>query len=360
MHPLTTQKASAIVSPYKEVSWKKDMDIETLEFRAACLQAARNFFITHHYLELDTPALAPALIPESCLEVFRTEYLKPFKTGADAAVPLFLVPSPEIFIKPIIAAHGRSVFQLSKCYRNGESVGHIHSPEFTMLEYYTMHADYKDSIAVTESFLQEMVRAVRKLPLADTELGAILSKPFLQLTMDEAFRKYAGFSLAEAETTQELAIQAEQQGLDTRDQYESWAWDDLYELLLVHCVEPRLPTDVPTALLDYPARVPCLAGERTENRTAPDGHPIVWSTKERWEVYVRGVELANCYTEARNADEINRYFSEEAAAKERLARVPHPVPQNFGEICARMPPCSGVAMGFDRLIMLLCGKKTIC
>ena len=93
------------------------MDIKALEFRAACLQAARNFFIGRGYLELDTPPL----IPEICLEVFRTEYLKPFKTGEEAAVPLFLVPSPpkyssEVFIKPVIAAHGCSVFQLSKCY----------------------------------------------------------------------------------------------------------------------------------------------------------------------------------------------------------------------------------------------------
>lgn len=335
------------------------MDIETLEFRAACLQAARNFFIEHHYLELDTPALAPALIPEACLEVFRTEYLKPFKTGEDAAVPLFLVPSPEVFIKPIIAAHGRSVFQLSKCYRNCESVGYIHSPEFTMLEYYTMQAHYKDSIPLTERFLRTMAQAVSALPLADPDAGLILSKPFLQLTMDEAFQQYAGFSLAEAETAQELAVYAEQQGLGSRSLYESWAWDDLYELLLVHCIEPKLPTDVPVALLDYPARAPCLAGEQVERRTAADGHTVTWKTKERWEVYVRGVELANCYTEARNAAEINRYFAAEAAIKKSSARVPHPIPQNFGELCARMPPCSGVAMGFDRLIMLLCGKKTL-
>ena len=334
------------------------MDREAIEFRAACLQAARNFFIGRGYLELDTPALAPALIPESCLEVFRTEYLKPFKTGEEAAVPLFLVPSPEVFIKPVIAAHGQPVFQLSKCYRNCESVGHIHSPEFTMLEYYTMQADYRDSIKITEVFLQTMAQAVAGLPLADPELGAVLSKPFLPLTMDEAFTRYAGFSLAEAETL-ELAFHAERLGLGGRAQYESWAWDDLYELLLVHCIEPQLPSDVPVALLDYPARVPSLAQERTEQRTAATGRKYIWKTKERWEVYVRGVELANCYTEARDAEEINRSFADEAAIKNAATRVPHPVPHNFGEICARMPPCSGVAMGFDRLIMLLGGKKTL-
>ena len=76
-------------------------------------------------------------------------------------------------------------------------------------------------------------------------------------------------------------------------------------------------------------------------------------------MYVRGVELANCYTEARAAGEINRSFADEAAVKNATARVPHPVPDNFGGICAHMPSCSGVAMGFDRLIMLLGGKKTL-
>lgn len=334
------------------------MDIETLEFRAVCLQAARKFFAGHEYLELDTPALAHALIPESCLEVFRTEYLKPFKTGKDAAVSLFLVPSPEVFIKPVIAEHGRSVFQLSKSYRNCESIGHIHSPEFTMLEYYTVHADYLDSIVLTESFLRAMVEAVAALPLADPQAAHILSKPFMRITMDEAFKRYAHFSLAEAEKA-DLAFHADRLGLGSCAQYEGWAWDDLYELLLVHCVEPNLPHDVPVALLDYPARVPCLAQEQTEQRIAADGHRYVWQTKQRWEVYVQGVELANCYTEARDAEEINAAFCAEAQIKNTASRVPHPVPEHFGEICARMPPCSGVAMGFDRLIMLLAGKSSL-
>lgn len=334
------------------------MDIEALEFRACCLQAARNFFITRGYLELDTPALAATLIPESCLEVFRTEYLRPFNTDKAAAVPLFLTPSPEIFIKPIIAAHKRSVFQLSKCYRNCESVGHIHSPEFTMLEYYTMQADYRDSLSLTQTFLQTMAQAVSELPLAEPYACSVLTKPFLQLSMEEAFKQYAGFSLAAADI-KELAAHAEQCGLGSKEQYENWAWDDLYELILVHCIEPQLPTDVPVALVDYPAKVPCLAQEHTENLITATGKHIEWTVKERWELYVRGVELANCYTEARNADEIERSFAKEAAAKHNTARVPHPIPKSFGTICSRMPPCSGTAMGFDRLIMLLGGKKTL-
>ena len=118
------------------------MDIETMEFRAACIRAVREFFVKNGYLELDTPALAERLIPETCLEVFKTEYLKPHGSNsrpvngsgqAEKRKALFLTPSPEVFIKPIIAQTGRPVFQISKCYRNTESAGRIHSPEFTML-----------------------------------------------------------------------------------------------------------------------------------------------------------------------------------------------------------------------------------
>ena len=108
------------------------MDLETLQFRARTMQRIREFFIQRGYLELDTPALSSHLIPESCLEVFRTEYIYP---GTQEATPLYLVPSPEVHIKPLIARHKVSMFQLSKCYRNLESCGRIHSPEFTMLEY---------------------------------------------------------------------------------------------------------------------------------------------------------------------------------------------------------------------------------
>lgn len=334
------------------------MDIEALEFRAACIQAARNFFIARQYLELDTPLLAPALIPESCLEVFKTEYVIPFKSGSNATIPLYLTPSPEVFIKPVIAQHHRSVFQLSKCCRNCESTGNIHNPEFTMLEYYTMQADYRHSIVITEQLLQTVAEAVSLLPRADPVMKAVVSKPFLQLTMDEAFSRYAGFSLAEADTEM-LAAQAVRHGLGTQEQYRQWVWDDLYELLLVHCIEPALPKDVPVALLDYPAQVPCLAVEGTECRTVSGGNTLVWKTKERWEVYIGGIELANCYTEERNAAQIDKYFSAESQIKSRTAVVPHRTVENFGDVCAQMPPCSGVALGFDRLIMLLAGAKTL-
>lgn len=314
-----------------------------LKFRSECIHQTRTFFRNKHYLETDTPALAPYLIPETCLEVFTTDYQK---SGEAIIQPLYLVPSPEVYIKQLIADHGVSIFQISKCYRNGESVGRIHSPEFTMLEYYTMGADYRQSLELTESFINTLIQSIAQ--------AIPLHLPFERITMDEAFMQGAGFSLASATESRDLALHAERLGLGDSNDYQGWAWDDLYELLLVHAVEPFLANKEAVFVTDYPARVPTLAQERTVSQAS-----IQWQVKERWELYIRGVEIANCYTEERNKERVDAYIREEGAEKNRSAVTPHPVIDGFGHICARMPPCSGVAVGLDRLIMVLAGKKSI-
>jgi lysyl-tRNA synthetase class 2 len=304
-----------------------------LRERARIIRGARSFFDERNYLELDTPLLAPDLIPESCLEVFETSRILP----SGGAVPYWLIPSPEIWIKKIIAQHHTSVYQICKCFRNGESSGFLHSPEFTMLEYYTMNADYKDSLKITENLFSSL------LPTPHSPL------PFIQITVAEAFARFAGFDLfAAAETEGALETEARRLGLDPPV---GMGMAALYDLIFIHAVEPHLKQDRPVALLDYPAFVPCLA------RKGADG-----KTVERWELYYNGIELANCYSEETDAEQVRNFFENEAAAKERGALVRHRVDHDFWKIfqgTAPFPPCSGVALGLDRLIMALCGRSTI-
>jgi lysyl-tRNA synthetase class 2 len=131
------------------------LDLELLEMRAAVFREIRSFFDRKNFLEVDTPVLAPDLIPETCLEVFRTEYLPP---GGKPPKPYWLVPSPEIWMKKLIAEHGKSVYQICKCFRNGDSTGFLHSPEFTMLEYYTTGFNYLDSLELTEELFDTLWR----------------------------------------------------------------------------------------------------------------------------------------------------------------------------------------------------------
>ncbi|MDR3277004.1 MAG: LysR family transcriptional regulator [Treponema sp.] len=332
------------------------MDIELFEERARIIRGTRAFFDRRGYLELDTPLLAPDLIPEACLEVFETAYLPP--GIAAGGRPYWLIPSPEIWMKRFIARHRRSIYQVCKCFRNVESLGRQHSPEFTMLEYYTMNAGYLDSLALTEEFFGEL--------LGDT--GQVeLRPPFLRITMEEAFERWAGFNLYEAAEAGRLGEEARRLGLDpapgrTRGEGLQGEGDTgaLYDLIFIHAVEPKLPRDRPVALIDYPAFVPCLARGSPKGRLGGSCR-----TRERWELYVRGIELANCYSEETGPEEVRRYFDAETARKEGSALVPHRVDRDYWKLFlpdaagGPFPSCSGVALGLDRLVMVLTGRSSI-
>jgi len=312
------------------------MDLEMLKTRANVIQKVRSFFINKGYLELDTPLLSDNLIPESCLEVFQTERLYP-KGSRKETKTLWLIPSPEIWMKKIIAHHRVNVFQICKCFRNGEQSGHLHNSEFTMLEYYTMDADYMDSLKLTEELFRDF----------DKQDSL---QPFDRITAAQAFKQYAGFDLFKTadKGAGAMAIKARELGLDPMP---DMTVPELYDLIFIHSVEPNLKKEKPIALLDYPEFVPCLAKNKGQ---------IV----ERWELYCNGVELANCFSEETDPEKVKEFFLSEEKEKERTAIVKHKVDQNYWKIFDEktgngFPRCSGVAMGLDRLIMTLTGRRSI-
>jgi len=316
------------------------MDLEMLKKRAAVIKKVRSFFDSKNYLELDTPLLSDNLIPESCLEVFQTERLFP-KGSSKKSYPLWLIPSPEIWMKKIIAQYKENVYQVCRSFRNGESEGHLHNSEFTMLEYYTMNADYMDSLKLTEELFNYLA----------SESPEINFLPFKRITVADSFIQYAGFDLFEAaeKGTNEMTRQAVKLGLDPMAEM---TIPQLYDLIFIHSVEPHLKAEKPVALLDYPAFVPCLA------KKSPDG-----KTVERWELYYNGIELANCFTEEADPHEVKEFFKNEEAEKRHTALVQHNVDENYWKLFDNtgqgFPRCSGVAMGVDRLIMVFTGSKSI-
>jgi lysyl-tRNA synthetase class 2 len=311
--------------------------------RAAIVRSLRAFFDQRDYLEADTPLMADNLIPESCLEVFETEQIVPRGLDALRRQKKYLIPSPEIHLKKLIGQARVNVYEICKCFRNSEQEGSIHNPEFTMLEYYTLGFNYLDSLGLTEELFAE---------LCDRTGNKSLRPPFIRMTMDEAFREYAGFSLDEALLNHSLREKAREKGI-------TGPYTDavFFDLVFVQEVEPRLPKDRPLALLDYPGLVPCLAKNKDE------------SHKERWELYAGSVELANCYTEETDPDAVRVFFQAEAAEKARNALVPHAIDPDYWKnfrACKQedgsllpYPACSGVALGVDRLVMALLGCRTI-
>jgi len=299
-------------------------------------EAVRSYFRGAGYAEVDTPVLSPFLIPEPAIEVFQAEYLPP----RGPSRPMWLAPSPELWMKRLLAAGAGDIFQVSRSFRNCEYGGPHHNPEFRLLEWYTIGADYIDSIGIAEGLFEHLLADV-----APERSASRLSPPFLRMTMEEAFHNWANIDLAGCRDAQGMREAGEANGVSMTG---SPTWEQAFHIVFLPLVEPRLPRDKPLVLLDYPALVPTTA------RCRP-GTP--WA--ERWELFVDGVEIANCYTEETDAAALGRLVQHE---EERRAgcRTSHQVDRGFaGLFPPDFPTCSGTALGMDRLEMVFAGEKSL-
>ncbi|GMO30047.1 MAG: tRNA synthetase, class II [Termitinemataceae bacterium] len=327
------------------------MDIELLHERSRIIKNIRTFFDAKKYLEVDTPLLAPDLIPESCLEVFQTERLPSPLSKYQTKKPYWLIPSPEIWMKKLIAQHKTSIYQICKSFRNGESSGLMHSPEFTMLEYYTMDADYINSLAVSEDLFDNLLCAIDSHAslYCDLQNYKTIAPPFIRMTMEEAFSKFAGFSLTKAIKNKTMYKEALRLGLQVTEDADPAV---LYDLIFISNVETALPKEKPVAILDYPAIVPCLA-------SLNDASIAEEATRQRWELYIHGIEAANCFSEETDPVKVKSFFESEAQIKKEKSFNVHNIDTDYYKIFYGFPRCSGVAMGLDRVIMAITGRKTI-
>jgi elongation factor P--(R)-beta-lysine ligase len=317
------------------------MNAELMLFRARVHTEIRAFFSGRGYLEVITPSLSPVLIPESHLEAFATELVSP----DGPSTPLYLVGSPELWHKRLLSQGSGSIFEIARCFRNGEQKGAHHNPEFNMLEYYTVDADHIDSIAITESLFGHLLDTLhddlRRLGRTKTDLQR-LKPPFERRSIRQVVLERTGIDLNLTAEPKQLREATTEIGLNV-DENETWS--DTFHRILVDRVEPELPTDRPLVLTDYPAAIPTLARKGADSRYS-----------DRWELYAFGMELANCYAEETDPLTVQTFFSEQLAAKKN-SRVPHRVDTNFYRIFdEHFPRCSGVAMGVDRLVMILAGE----
>ncbi|MDC7127326.1 MAG: hypothetical protein PQJ46_17315 [Spirochaetales bacterium] len=311
---------------------------EIMKQRASLLADIRSFFNRNNYIEADVPILTKGVIPESSIELFKTEQKRPYGSPEE----LYLLPSPEYYLKKLISDGSGDLFCISHSFRNSEQNGNWHNPEFSMLEYYAMDADYKASIKITENLFESLTINTKNL-----------KPPFRQMTMDEAFKSFSGFDLSNHCTGK---LSPEEERAQLRDLAMSFklsvskddSWEELFNLIFVHKIEPNLPQDKPLVLLDYPKGVPALATPaKQEGRL------------ERWELYAGGIELANCYSEETDYNRVKSFFkTEEEDKKDALVKVKSDL--NWCEMYKKdFPKCSGTALGIDRLLMLLSDSKSI-
>lgn len=307
------------------------MNLENIKKRSIIIQTIRDFFNDKDYFEVETPILSPALIPESSLEVFKTEHVHPFKSSKEA----YLIPSPEVWLKQFISEYKVNTYEISKCFRNSEQFGKQHNPEFTMIEYYSMGFDHIDTLNLTKELINHLNKT---LPFSK------LPKKHVTLTMEEAFKRYAGFSLEENYTIEKLHNRADELNInyDPND-----SWETAFNRIFVDSVEPNLPKDVNLFLTNFPKRIKTLAKD-IENTP--------WS--QRWELYINGIECGNCYTEENNPESVSKFFTDELKEKND-SLVKHKVDLNYKNIFKGFPDCSGGAIGIDRLIMGILGSDDI-
>jgi lysyl-tRNA synthetase class 2 len=299
------------------------------------------------YEEVETPCLVPAPGMEPHIQAFEAPFVP---EGGGAPRPLFLHTSPEYAMKRLLAGGLPRIFQLARVFRNGE-VSRTHNPEFTMLELYRAGADYAGVMADLERLVEACARALSPdgSPRAARGGRAIdLSVPFERLTVAEAFRRHAGIDLpACGGDAGRLAEAARRAGHDPGPPGE--AFDDVFFRVMLDAVEPRIGGARPTYLVDWPAPMAALSRLRRDD-------PAV---AERFELYAGGLELANGFTELTDAAEQRRRFLDEQELRRRLGHRVYPLDEAFLEALGRMPDAGGVAVGFDRLLMLLTGAEAI-
>lgn len=333
---------------------------EIFKKRSELSASVRSYFLQKGYLEVDTPLFSPFLIPEASIEIFASQYIQPDGEPRE----LYLIPSPELWMKRLLALDTGSIFQISHCFRNFESFGAHHNPEFTMLEYYSVGADYRKSMKITEELLLHLLDELNLAPLLTYQNKAIdLKSPFVRLSISEAFKRYAAIDLPDCLDTRsgagtetrssqpahrqlkKLAAAAKAKGIAVSN---SDTWEHIFNKIFLTLVEPSLPPDKPVFLFDYPQLLSTLA---KQNGTAPYA--------QRWELYIGGLELANCYTEETNASLIDCFIEKEHRQK-ASARIPHRPDRALSDFFKEeYPECSGVALGIDRLLMLFLDQRNI-
>ncbi|MBN2427463.1 MAG: EF-P lysine aminoacylase GenX [Deltaproteobacteria bacterium] len=289
-------------------NWKLALKKSNLAERARITTNIRVFFVERSFLEVSTPHRIPTNAPEI--------HINPIPSG-----DWQLHTSPELCMKRLLAAGYERLFQICPCWRQDE-LGSRHLPEFTLLEWYEAGADYRKQMTDCEELLCALVPG-NVLIYQGREV--ILTRPWERLSISDAFSRYASISMDDALVK------------------------DRFDEIIALEIEPHLGIDKPLFLYDYPVEKAALAREKPGNA----------KVAERFELYVCGLELANGFSELNDAAEQRLRFEREETARRRTGRPPRPLPEKFLAELSAMPQAAGIALGLDRLIMLLTNAEKI-
>ncbi len=323
--------------------------------RSLLTQKIRNFFINNNFLEVETPIMTPSPGMEPHLTPFETKLTLPF---SKKTIPLYLNTSPELQMKKLLGTGFNNIFNITKVFRNGELNGPLHNPEFTMLEWYRKNADYKDLMKDCENLILNLAG---KQTIKYQSSTINLAPPWPRLSTNQLFQKYCKIDLTKNRTLQTFKKTAQTHDYDTNHCH---TWDDIYYKIFLNYIEPNLPKNRPIFIYDYPATQAalaktCLPAGRhgLPDRQESDKNPFF---AERFELYIAGIELANAFSELTDAEEQRARLIEEQHLRKKLNKTVFKIDEEFLQSLKNIKkPCAGIAMGLDRLFMILLDKINI-
>lgn len=303
--------------------------------------AIHEFLQSKNYLEIDLPVLSPALTPESYLEVFETEF-RYFKERKK----LYLVPSPELFLKRLLSYGIGSCYYLNKAFRNSEPNSHLHSSEFTMLEYYKTKASYMDIADELLALLRYIARKLFGKEKITYKGKKISLRQWEKVSISQAFFTYAAIDEDVLFDHHRFIQRAQEKGYAIK----SFSYENLFSQIYVQEIEPHLGTNgYPTLIYDYPKEFAALAKLNPDKKTA-----------QRFEFYIAGIELGDCYTELTDWKEQQERFTSEQNMRIQSGKIIHPVDKGFIETLQYgLVDCAGIAIGFERLAMIFADATSI-
>jgi lysyl-tRNA synthetase class 2 len=309
-------------------SWQPSAPVANLLKRAAILAEIRRFFADRGVLEVETPAMSQATVTDIHLVPFQTRFVGP---GAADGMTLYLMTSPEYHMKRLLAAGSGPIYQMGRSFRN-EEAGRHHNPEFTMLEWYRPRYDMYRLMNEVDDLLQQVL---------DCDTAETLS-------YQQAFTRHLNVDPLSADKTELREAAAKLDLSNIADTEEDR--DTLLQLLFTMGVEPHIGRDKPTFVYHFPATQASLAEISTED------HRVA----ERFEVYYKGIELANGFRELTDSREQRQRFEQDNRKRAARGLPQHPIDNNLLDALEHgMPECSGVALGVDRLIMIALGAASL-
>lgn len=308
--------------------WQPSASLKHLQLRAELIHSIRQFFSDRQVLEVETPVMSQATVTDIHLQTFKSHFVGP---GHAAGLDVYLMTSPEYHMKRLLAAGSGSIFQITKSFRNEES-GRHHNPEFSMLEWYRIGFDHHDLMDEMDQLLQLILQ----------------SQPAERISYQQAFLTILGFCPLDA-SLNELREQASRHGFADIAQDETNP-DTLLQLLFSMVIEPKIGQERPVFVYDFPTSQAALAKiNQSDSRVA-----------DRFEVYFKGIELANGFHELDDAAEQRRRFEQDNQMRTQMGLPQQPIDEHLlAALEAGLPACAGVALGIDRLIMLALGLERI-